>query len=137
MSGSEGLTFNVGIPLTDAMVAEIDAGRELMVCHIPEDGFFLEGLACWVKGDCIWFSTNHFSTYAVISYDPNGTGTGEAPEEEKPQTENKDNKTDQKDQKQDGAIPQTGDVAFMTVLGTTAVAGLSFAAAAIARRRER
>ena len=136
VSGSEGLTFNVGIPLTDAMIAEIDAGRELMVCHIPEDGSYLEGLACWVEGDCIWFSTNHFSTYAVISYDPNGTGTGEAPEEEKPQTENKDNKTDQKDQKQDGAIPQTGDVAFMTVLGTTAVAGLSFAAAAIARRRE-
>lgn len=136
VSGSEGLTFNVGIPLTDAMVAEIDAGRELMVCYIPEEGSYLEGLACWVEGDCIWFSTNHFSTYAVISYDPNGTGTGEVPEEEKPQAENKDNKTDQKDQKQQQAIPQTGDVAFMTVLGTVAVAGVSFAAAAIARRRE-
>ena len=101
----------------------------VQVFHVADDGGVTNMSAAPVPaelGNAVYFYTDSFSTYvlAVVGED----GSASVVPNETVAMGGKDALK--------GDLPQTGEVAFMTVLGTTAVAGASFAAAAISRRRE-
>lgn len=102
----------------------------VQVFHVADDGTVTNMSAAPVPaelGNAVYFYTDSFSTYVLAVAGEDGSASV---------IPNETVTTDETNAPK-GDLPQTGDVAFMTVLGTTAVAGVSFAAAAIARRRER